>query len=357
MWQPIYSRAFVKHVGVVGVCILSPLCLWPSHATGQAAAVHGGRARLSGTASALVRTVRVGQHPALVAIDAHDRRVFVANEGPLAGDFVLPSRSDSVSMVDERTGAVLRTVTVGQTPVAIAFDAPTGRVFVLAAGRIDTSVGFTSVGGSVSVLNAVTGAVLRTLEVGSVPLTALGAGTAPSARQALAVDATSGRVYVAAAATILALDGSTGTIRQTIELSMGGPPQIPSPSTIAVSAQAKRLYVGDGYDAAIPPSATRLGEISGSLAVLDSATTRGVANVVLAQQGIGAIAIDARAGRVLVIKPHGVSERAFVDVFAARTGARLRTITLPGAFGAGNCAVALDGARGRAFVLYTPERL
>jgi len=227
-------------------------------------------------------------------------------------------------------------------------------VMCLAAGGIDTSTGFTSLRGSVSVLDAVTGALVRTLEVGSVPLTVLGSGAVPSARQALAVDSTSGRVYVAAADSILVLDGSTGTMRQTLALSAGTSPQIPSPSTVAVSAQAKRLYVGDGYDADISPPATRLGFSGGSLAVLDGATNRGISNVVLGQQGVGAIAVDERAHRVLVVEPRGALRQVTVDVLDARTGALLRTTNL-NLVGGGDCAIGVDRMIARAFVLYAPS--
>jgi len=355
MRQLVYSRTCIKRVGMVGVCVLALLCLRPGHIMGQALVHQWGRGAESDMALRPLRTVRVGQNPALVAIDALDRHVFVANEGPLMADRAMPSRPGSVTMVDEGSGVVLRTVTVGRSPVALAFDAPARRVFVLAAGGINTSVGFASLRGSVSVLDAVTGALVRTQEVGSVPLTALGSGAVPSARQAMAVDSTSGRVYVAAAGAVLVLDGSTGAIRQTLELGTGGPPQIPSPSTVAVAPHAKRLYVGDGYDAALPPPSTPLGSSGGSLAVLDSATDRGVSNVVLRQQGVGAIAVDERAHRVLVVElPGDRMYRTMVEALDARTGARLHLTDL-GVPADGAVAVGVDLSTSRAFVLYAPS--
>ncbi len=337
-----------NRIAALVVGILAPLCLWPSHVARQAADTHSGRAPLSGAASALVRIVHVGQHPVLVAVDARDRHVFVANAGPLAGDHVLPSRPGSVSMVDERTGAVLRTVTVGQSPVAIAVDAPARRVFVLSAGTISTAAGPASSGSTVTVLDAATGALRRTVAVAPVPVTLSGAGAVPGARQALVVDAARGRVYVVVATGVLALDGSTGLVRRRIAL--GG-----QPSIAALDAAAGRLYVGDAYDPTIPTDPRPTGGTSrGFLAVVDLATSTVRANVVLWQQGVGAIAVDGRGGRVLVIEPRGASERVIVDVLTARTGARLRTTTLPGAIGGGDGAVALDQATGHAFVVYTP---
>ncbi len=329
--------------------ILISLCLWPSPAVGQAADVRGGRAPLSGAASALVRTVRVGQHPVLMAVDARDRHVFVANAGPLAGDHVLPSRPGSVSMVDERTGAVLRTVTVDQSPVAIAFDAPTRRVFVLSAGTISIAAGAVSNGSSLAVLDAATGALRRTVAVDPIPVTLSGAGGVPGARQALVVDSANGRAYVVVSTGVLVLDGSTGLVRRRIVL--GG-----QPSVAALDTSAGRLYVGDAYDPTIPTDPSPTGATArGFLAVVDLATDQVRANIVLAQQGVGAIAVDGQGARVLVIEPRGASARVIVDVLAARTGARLRTLTLPDTVGGGDCAVALDRATGHAFVVYTPN--
>jgi len=343
------TRAVFGWAVASAMCLLAPLCSRPAHTSSPTL----GRADRQATAPSPpvvgpLRTVRVGQHPVLVAVDARDRRVFVANAGPLAGDNVLPRRPGSVSIVDERTGAVLRTVAVGQTPVAIAFDAPTQRVFVLSAGAISTAAGPASSGSSIAVLDAATGALRRTVAVDPVPLPPFGAGAVPNARQALVVDSASGRVYVVVTTGVLVLDGSTGLVRRRIALA--GPP-----SVAALDAADGLLYVGDADDPTAPTPPIPEGGYVGFLAEIDLATGRVRANVVLAQQGVSAIAVDARAGRVLVVEPRGVSERAFVDVLAARTGARLRTITLPGTFGAGDCAVTLDRARGHAFVVYTPS--
>ena len=68
----------------------------------------------------VLRTVLVGKNPFAVAVDARTRRAFVLND-----------LDNSVSILDTRTGAVLRTVPVGHAPFAAAVDAPTGRAFVV----------------------------------------------------------------------------------------------------------------------------------------------------------------------------------------------------------------------------------
>ncbi len=131
---------------------------------------------LDGRGAALVRTVTVGQNPGPVVVDASSGRVFVVNSG-----------ADSVSMLDARTGTVLRTVPVGAFPVALAVDGRTGRVFVVNQGG----------GGSVSTLDTTTGTVVATTPVGGAPL-------------AVAIDARTGRVFVTGTATGTATGAAGG---------------------------------------------------------------------------------------------------------------------------------------------------
>jgi len=335
------------------VCLLAPLCPRLAHAVGHSIGREQRRAIAPNQpVVGPLCTVRVGQNPALVAIDARDQRIFVANEGPLTFDYALPTQPGSVSVIDGRTGAVLRTVRVGQGPVSLAFDAPTGRVFVLCTGRINTVSGFMSRGGSVSVLDAATGALLRTLPVGPTLLTISGPGTTPTGRQALAVDSASGRVYVATSAKVL-VDGTTGAVRRTISVRGGITPSVIAPSVIAVDGRARRLYMGDSGDTTMPfvPSSS----VSGLFGVLDAATGKGIANVAVTQSGISVIAVDERAGRVLVFELHGNREYStVVYVLDARSGKLLHTTDL-GVPSDGGVAVGVEIATGRIFVLYTPS--
>ncbi len=346
----LHSRVLIRRVVVVVSCLLAPLC---AH-TGPAAARAGGGKHYPAASSADISpltTIHVGRNPVLVAIDARDRRAFVADEGPLSGESqALPAGPGSVDTVDERTGAVLRRVAVGQSPIALGYDAPTGRVFVLCAGRIDTSAGLTAPGGSVSVLDAATGALVRTLRVGAptLPPQSL-AGAAPGARQSLVVDSTSGRVYVVVDAGVLVLDGRTGAVRGELDVSGS-----PVPTVGAIGGRPRRLFVGDGTAAGLP-TITPLGYTGGLLAILDARTGRGVANVVLRQPGVCGLAVDERAGRVLAVElPGDRAYSAIADVVDARTGALVRRTDL-GLPGDGNCAVGVDRTTARAFILYTPS--
>jgi DNA-binding beta-propeller fold protein YncE len=73
----------------------------------------------------------VGQNPTALAVDVHTRRVFVVNQGPLYRNGAGTAWGyGSVSMLDATTGTLLRTTRVGQNPRAVAIDERTGRVFV-----------------------------------------------------------------------------------------------------------------------------------------------------------------------------------------------------------------------------------
>src|ERR687885_94397 len=122
----------------------------------------------------LVRTVAVGRMPSAMAVDTRRGRVFVADEG-----------ANSVSMLDARRGRLLRTVPVGPAPTGIAVDAQAGHVLIVNQGTFQPAPAFYShEHGTVTVLDARSGTVLRTVTVGYGP-------------RALALDARRGRAFVA----------------------------------------------------------------------------------------------------------------------------------------------------------------
>jgi DNA-binding beta-propeller fold protein YncE len=128
---------------------------------------------------ALLRAVRVGAAPWSMAVDEPAGRVFVAT----AGDH-------SLSTLDARTGRLLHTTRLdggsnplATDPYAMAVDAARDRLYVAQWGRLDVSGHFES-RGTLSILEARTGALLRRIAVGVTP-------------QAMAVDETSGRLVVA----------------------------------------------------------------------------------------------------------------------------------------------------------------
>ncbi len=154
---------------------------------------------LNATTGQVVRTVGLDATPWQSLVDWHSGRVFLtggsgtittldATTGtviattdlgmPAFGGIVneatnrvlLTNETDTtVSILDGTTGRLLRTVTVGKTPQALAVDARTGRAFVAVAGPLDRD-GFTAKEpGSIVVLDSVTGAIQGRVAAGYNP--------------------------------------------------------------------------------------------------------------------------------------------------------------------------------------------
>jgi len=89
-------------------------------------------AMVDGRSGLVLRTILVGRFPVAVALDARRGRVYVVSRDS-ASSFN-PTDTGSVSVIDTRTGGLLRTIPVGVDPVAVAVDADSGRVFVATRG-------------------------------------------------------------------------------------------------------------------------------------------------------------------------------------------------------------------------------
>lgn len=212
---------------------------------------------------ALIRSIPLGSPPTDIAVDERTGRVFVAVGGPsrivsytfpptnsgASGSGMVSSGMTrmtiglgSVQMLDARSGIVLRAIPVGVNPEAVAVDARRGRVFVVNAGSADgyatsgptrvTIKAFLTAPGSVSLLDATTGTVSRTITLDTSP-------------HAIAVDDAAGRAFV-------------------INYGSGVPLPIPDPWAWAPSWLRQRIPF------APPSSRTRI--IPSSVSILD--TTR-----------------------------------------------------------------------------------
>jgi YVTN family beta-propeller protein len=320
---------------------------------------------------AVLRTVVVGTNPTAMAIDAQTARAFVLTEGAL-GSLGYPIGPGRVSVLDTHSGGVVRTVAAGTGPLAVAVDDTTGRVFVVNEGSFSSS-GLQAGTGSVSVLDARTGHVVRTVTVGAAPgpiavdrqagrvfvandwggacgnyrgtvsildagrgrlLHTVPVGVCPAS---VAVDAPLGRVFVAnfVSNTVSVLDARGGRLLQTITLG-------PSPGTVAALAVDERTQ--RVLALSFPPRiAGGGGSTMGHVTTLDAATGRVVR--VVAVQAPNALGLDQRTGHAFVTG--SLAHGGRVSLLDTRSGTVLRSIQVPIYPG----AVAVDPASHRAFVV------
>ena len=326
-------------------------------------------------APALLRTVAAPPTPSAVVVDAPTRRVFVF--GSTAND-------SRVGVLDAATGRPLRTTDLGRQtfvptsgggPVAVA-DPRTGQVFV-PVSRGPYATGLPSGPGTVLVLDGRTGAVRHVIPVGYAPqavgidartqrvfvcngvradaygaavgdytLGVLDAGSGAVVRTVphlgcagLAVDEQTGRAF-ALGSDVLVLDAATGAVRSRVSLNPPGSQDAQGATDIAVDERAGRVLVG---------LSDSLGLTDGRL--LDATTGRIVAR---APDLGGPMAVDEGAGRAVAVGIPTSSTGGPIDVatVATRTGRTIRVVTV-GRSTAGGAAVAVaaDPRTHRAFVV------
>ena len=114
-------------------------------------------------------TIPVGIAPRFAAYDSRLKRLYVANAG-----------SDSVTVIDTTTEAVLRTVPVGPAPVSLAVLGDGSRIYVANSGCSDVVALAGCSGDSVSVVDANSFAVRKTITVGSTPVCIVSPSSDPS---------------------------------------------------------------------------------------------------------------------------------------------------------------------------------
>ncbi len=218
---------------------------------------------------------------------------------------------------------VLRSVPVGRGPVALAVDQRTGRVFVVGAA------------GSVTTLDATTGAPLRSVAVGR-------------GAQAVAVDEATGRAFVTDPGRVFVLDARTGAVLRARSVGGGGPT-----GGLAVDARHGEVFVAvRGVDHG--PA----GSGPGSIAVLDAATGQ-TRRTIHAYADL--LAVDDVARRIILPQQCGgdaSAADACADTRDAVTGRRLKTVDFGSeeGFTQQPTAVAVDTRAARAFVLFGDGR-
>lgn len=239
-----------------------------------------------------------------LTVDVPANRIF-------AGD----TRSGSVRILTASTGGVVRTVALGTAPQALAVDPATRRVFVVTrADRPDTQ-------GSVTMLDEGSGKVLRTVTVGVDP-------------RAVAVDVTTGRVFVTNLHGVSVVDASTGALLRTIPTSADELSVAP----VAIDKQTGQVFAASSATNASGQAAPGASIIS----VLDAATGTLRRRIPITNGPI-AVSVDERTRRAFTSNLDGS-----VSILDVQTDRLVRTIPLAPLAVAP--AVAVDSQSGRAFV-------
>jgi DNA-binding beta-propeller fold protein YncE len=253
----------------------------------------------------LLRTVNVGMKPHdQILIDTRRKRVFV----PVYSQ----TGNGHVSVLDARTGSPLYTIAAGKTPVWMAMDARTRRAFV-----IDGS------GTGLHVLDTRNGRLLR----------AVLAGLHPSI---FMVDEQTGRAFVPINAGLSVLDTRSGVVLRNVAVGQGQFASLP-----LLDARRGRVFV--------LISSFASGPRPGSVFVLDARNGAVVRKVALAGSP-GRVAVDERAGCVVVLTGGWPGTINRVSILDARTGALLRTLPVSVAAH----AMAVDERTGHVFVINRP---
>ena len=163
----------------------------------------------------VVNNISVGNSPRGVAVNAITNRVYIAN-GDAEHGATNPVNSNSVSVIDGATDAVIATIGVGHRPNGIAVNPATNRIYVANTG-----------GNDVSVIDGATNLVIATVPAGSQPFD-------------VAVNAVTNRVYVTNVSShnVTVIDGASDTVAATVPVGF-------NPWGVAVNAATNRVYVAN----------------------------------------------------------------------------------------------------------------
>ncbi|GAC1464884.1 MAG: hypothetical protein PVSMB7_08530 [Chloroflexota bacterium] len=244
----------------------------------------------------IARPVQVKAIKNAVSIAAGYAHSLAITGTPVAGPVPPPTRACSPLPVRATPGQRLpATVKTGRTPTGLVVAEGTGHVYLTRAGGYDAARGAYSCTGSVTALDARTGAVLWTTPVSAEP-------------RSFVASATSHRLFVVddngpndrLRSRVRILNAGTGRAVRTVSLGQ-------SPGAMALADRANRLFI----------TVSRYG-VPGSdhIQVLDAATGSPVGDV--AVRGVPVVAED--LGRVFVQTPGSI---AVLDI---RTGRQIGSI-------------------------------
>lgn len=257
----------------------------------------------AGSPTALAQSIPLGPFAYDVAVDERASHAFVLSAGTDSEDIgESPTGQGYLSMLDARTGRLLRALAVGAGPYALAVDDRTGHLFVVSRGAI-------------SMVDTGDGRVLRTVPLPGgdhASLTAAGS-------LALVIAPRLDRLFVEigqapGVATLLLLGTRTGSVLRTMprRTGFGGDCSCAPGDVLVIDEAMGRLFL-----APLPTGHT--------VSVLDARTLTTLRTVALAGAVVG-LAVDEVAARVLV--ETSTAHSYGVSILDAHDGAIRRTITL-----------------------------
>jgi YVTN family beta-propeller protein len=249
----------------------------------------------------------VGKGPGLVAVDATTHIVYVLN-----------TSGHSVSVIDARSSTLVRTLPVAGVPEDIAVDVNTGRAFVTLS---DTN--------AVAEIDTHTLRILTTSRVGKTP-------------RAVEVDSATHRVFVtnAASDTVSVLDSRTGHVLHTVSVGV-------DPYVLAIDRTAGHVLVLNSG----PDALTNQPSEPGTVSILNAAdgTLQHISHVDTNRGALlQSLAVDEPTHHAFVVN----TESQTVTMLDTRSGAVLQI--LKGVFLP--FAMASDSAIGRAILLTGDKR-
>jgi len=253
---------------------------------------------LDARSGAVLRVLRQDTAPLHIVCDQARSRVYVVDEAPLSKGAV-----SNLAVLDAGTGMVISTVFANKRPRAAAVD-DKGKVFVIAqpSGASGAALG----PGLLGVVEPQHGRVVRVTKIAQDP-------------QQVVVDNRRGRVFVVASAPSPLYTGTVGIVNTTTGRVMGTLHTGPMPVASVVDQTTGRVYVlNKGY------------ESSSSVSMFDPSTGGTVHTINLPGTGV-AMALDSRRSRIFVAvapDPSHHGGRSVVSVLNTSTGALMRDISV-----------------------------
>ncbi len=243
---------------------------------------------------AVLRTVSMAAPPTLLALNPGNGRIVAVSRAGTA--------MSQVHLLDPASGLVSRGVLIGTPPGAIAIDGSADRAFIAGGGGSGANGVYPyTVHSRVVMLDLRTMRVLHTTAVGSSPT-------------GVAVDDGSGRVAVETAAGLQVLDAASGALLRTF-------PRLTQ--LLAVDQRTDRIVAADD---------------AGRVFLLDARTGRlgGAVPMIGAAPAPGGVAIDMRNGRVVLLTRGAINgsgivmTMGLVRILDGTTGQVLQTASVDG---------------------------